>query len=303
MEPPAVDVGRPGEGTRREASGILQFAGVRYWTASLLPALAGTTLPFWLRPPGFSFRRFAAVEFFLATLLFHAGVSVLHARLEEPPTARRPGSGLVALGGGGILAACLLGLHLNRTAPGSIVLVFGVSMILTAALYVAPPVRLCRRVGREVLLSEALGMLPLLGAYLVQTGDLTRKVYLASLPLVVATGLWVWIDELITRPQDKRSGRGTMVLFFGPRFSGRLGTPALVGLLGATLIGAVGTRSLSPWALLGISALALAVTVALASWRAFDDPARLVAARRAASWAHLVTGAAIAVSPLIALFG
>ena len=42
---------------------VLYFAGVRYWTASVLPAIVGTTLPFWLRPPGFSFSWVGAIEF------------------------------------------------------------------------------------------------------------------------------------------------------------------------------------------------------------------------------------------------
>lgn len=71
-----------------EFSTLLNLAGFRYWTTSLLPALVGTVLPFWLRPPGFSFRLFAAIEFLLATVLVHAGFSFL-------------------------LAACLLGVYLN----------------------------------------------------------------------------------------------------------------------------------------------------------------------------------------------
>ena len=62
-------------GLSQSSPGFLHFAGFRYWTASLLPALMGTTLPFWLRPPGFSFRWLGALEFLIATLLFHAGFS------------------------------------------------------------------------------------------------------------------------------------------------------------------------------------------------------------------------------------
>ena len=31
-------------------AGLAHLAGVRFWTASILPALMGTTPPFWLRP-------------------------------------------------------------------------------------------------------------------------------------------------------------------------------------------------------------------------------------------------------------
>ena len=65
---------------------ILHFAGFRYWTASVLPAIVGTTLPFWLRPPGFSFRWLGAVEFLIATVLMHSGFSFLQARFEHRAT-------------------------------------------------------------------------------------------------------------------------------------------------------------------------------------------------------------------------
>jgi hypothetical protein len=59
---------------------VPRLAGLRYWTASLLPALVGTTLPFWLRPPGFSFRWAGELEFALATALMHSGFCFLQAR-------------------------------------------------------------------------------------------------------------------------------------------------------------------------------------------------------------------------------
>lgn len=69
------------------ARALLHFAGFRYWTASLLPALVGTTFPFWLRPPGFSFRLSAVIEFLFATLVIQAGFSFLLALFEGRATS------------------------------------------------------------------------------------------------------------------------------------------------------------------------------------------------------------------------
>ena len=134
--------------------GILDFAGVRYWTASLLPALVGTTLPFWLRHPRFeSFNWLGAIEFILATLLLHSGFSFLKARFDGDATSEWPESKLLGAGAASMVAACLIGLHLNTTVPDSIFLVFGLAAFFAGVIYVAPPFSFCKRPFGEVVIS------------------------------------------------------------------------------------------------------------------------------------------------------
>ena len=89
-----------------------------------------------------------------------------------------------------IAAASLLGLHLNsglrlhRSVYENIFAIYGLSAIFVGVLYVAPPFSFCRRAGGEIVVQRSLRLVPVLGAYLVQAGDLTRTGYLASLPLV-----------------------------------------------------------------------------------------------------------------------
>lgn len=283
----------------------LHLAGGRYWTASLLPALVGTTLPFWLRPPGFSFRWSGAVEFLFATVLFHAGFSFLQARFEGRSTARWPHARLLGHGCACIVLACVLGLHINAGlwlgphVHGHIFIAFGIAAVFAGLLYVAPPVRFSRRMGGEVVVALGLGMMPVLGAYLVQAGDLTRTVYLASLPLVVATGLWVWIDELISRPEDEKTGRRTLVVDFGPRFSGRVGVPALAALLVATVLVAMFSKSTSAWAVTALLGSGLTWRIVVVCRRGYSRPAAMIGARRDAFVLHLVTGGAVATSSLL----
>lgn len=287
--------------------GFLHYAGFRYWTASLLPALVGTTLPFWLRPPGFSFRWFGAIEFLIATVLLHAGFSLLHACFEGRSTAEWPRHRLLRAAAVCVVAACLVGLHINASlplgnaVPRAIFIVCGLSTLFAGVLYVAPPFSLCRRAGGEIVLCESLGLMPVLGAYLVQAGDLTRTVYMASLPLVVATALWVWTDELITRMDDEKEGRQTMVILFGPRFSGRFVVLALSILFYATLFLAVFTASITPWALVAVLSFELVRTIVAVSWKEYASPTRMLKPRRNAFRLHLATGIIIAASSLVAL--
>jgi 1,4-dihydroxy-2-naphthoate octaprenyltransferase len=235
---------------------FLTFAGFRYWTSSLLPALVGTTLPFWLRPPDFSFRLFAAIEFLFATVLIHAGFSFLLASFNGDTTSEWQKSRLLKYTGVCIMTACLLGLHLNSGltlhpgVPRSIFIIYGFVTFFVGILFVMPPTNLHQQMGREIVIAEGLGMIPVLGAYLVQVGDITRTVYLASLPLVVATGLWVWVEELASSSDDERTGRRTLVIDFALKFSARFGVLTLTAGFFGTLIAAVISASISPLTLI-----------------------------------------------------
>lgn len=287
-------------------SGVLDIAGSRYWTASLLPALAGTTLPFWLRPANFSIWWFGAIAFLIATVLFHAGFSLLRAGLGGLPTVDWPRSRLLKTGGICIIASCFLGLQLNQGlklhsgVPDYIFIVYGICVLFVGALYVVPPLNFCRRAGGEIILAKSLGFMPVLGAYLIQVGDITRKVYVAAVPLIIVTGLWVWIGELITRKDDEIQGRGTLVRMFGPRFSGRWVVPGLVILLYSSIVLAVISGTYSAFALLALLSIGTAKRVTVYSWHEYANPTAMLDAHKATCHLHLTVGIVVLTSSLLA---
>jgi hypothetical protein len=57
---------------------------------------------------------------------------------------------------------------LHKGVPGSIFIVYGISVLFVGALYVVPPFGFCRRAGGEVVICEGMGLVPVLGAYIVQ---------------------------------------------------------------------------------------------------------------------------------------
>lgn len=285
----------------------LHYAGFRYWTASVLPALVGTTLPFWLRPQGFSFKWLAAIEFLFATVLFHSGFSFLRARVKGEETNSRIKGQLLTSAVFCIVAACVLGalldndLDLHPGVPWYIFVVYGLTTFFVGVLYVLPPFTFFRRRGGEFIIAEGLGMIPVLGAYLVQVGDLTRTVYLASLPLVVATGLWVWIEELATWKEDQKTGRGTLILDFGPRFSGRYGVLFLSSMFVLTLFFAVFSGSVIWISMILLLFAGPVWRIIAASWKDYSDPGRMVEVRKTAFTLHFVTGSILAISSLVSL--
>ena len=206
-----------------------------------------------------------------------------------------------------ITAACLLGLHINSQlslhegVPGYIFIVFGLTTLFVGFLYTVPPLIFHHRMGGEIIIAEGLGMLPVLGAYIVQVGDLTRTVYLASMPIVVATGLWVWMEKLTNTQTDRKAGRKSMVLDFGLRFSGRVAVPALVLMFYAILAGAVWSGSIPPLSLLTLLAGGFAWKVISEAWDGYADPIRMAAARRNAFIFHLLVCSILASVPLLSL--
>ena len=294
----------PGRKSIKEIRSFLTLARSHYWTASLLPALVGTALPFWLRPPRFSFRLFAAIEFLIASVLVHAGFSLLLAYFEWNQESEWNKPKLLKYAGACIVIACLLGLHLNNKitfhqgVPKSTFIMYGLVTLIVGGIYVAPPISLNRRIGREIVIAEGLGMLPVLGAYLIQVGDITRTVYLASMPMVVATGLWVWMEELASKPDDEKASRRTLVIDFGLKFSSRFGVLALVTLFFETIIVAAFSGSASPLILTLLLASGLIWKIVSVSWNEYLDAARMVTLEKRAYLLHLTTGLIVATSSL-----
>jgi 1,4-dihydroxy-2-naphthoate octaprenyltransferase len=293
---------KPQGGQRHGGSAsVLYFAGFRYWTASVLPAIVGTTLPFWLRPPGFSFRWFGAIEFLVATVLMYSGFSFLQARFERRATSEWSESRLLGAAIGCIVVACLLGLHLSRFTTGGIFIVYGLATLFAGLLYVAPPVRFSQHAGGEIVVAMSLSLIPVLGAYLVQTGDLTRTVYMAALPIYAATGLWVWTGQMVSRSSDEEAGRETLVTVFGARTSGRVAVPVISASLCAALLLAVLSASTMPWALTALLSLGLMWRIVSVSWSDYADASQMLKVRTRAFIVHLAVCMIIAASSLAAV--
>ncbi len=288
------------------SSELLSFAGYRYWATSLLPALVGTTLPFWLNPPGFYFKWGSAILFLIASLLTHTGFSLLLAFFNNKTANSRTKSRLLLAALISLLVAIILGLCLNYTIQLNekvhdlIFIIFGVTVFFTGMLYVVPPFSLNRQIGGETILYFGFGMLPVIGAYLIQAGDLTRTVYIASMPIVVSMGLWVWLSELISKEEDKQSGRKTIVMIFTPLIANRFVTPLIIFILYATLILAVFARhSLNSLSLAALLSLVYAIKIIKISWYKSDDVEEIPKTNRYAFIIHFSICVIIIFSSLI----
>jgi 1,4-dihydroxy-2-naphthoate octaprenyltransferase len=94
---------------------------------------------------------------------------------------------------------------------------------------------------------------------------------------------------------DEKAGRKTMVIDFGPRFSGRYGVLALSILLFATLLLAVFSASVIPLTLIALFSIGFAWKIVRVSWNEYSCSERMFETRKNAFMLHLTTCSIIAV--------
>jgi 1,4-dihydroxy-2-naphthoate octaprenyltransferase len=91
----------------------------------------------------------------------------------------------------------------------------GVLGVCLAFFYHAPPLRLAYRGFGELAVALAYGPVIACGAYLVQRHTIDAPVLLASLPLGIAVGAFLWINEFPDARADAAAGKRTLVVRLG----------------------------------------------------------------------------------------
>jgi 1,4-dihydroxy-2-naphthoate octaprenyltransferase len=300
---------------------FLRAARTPFLTVSVLPVLIGSTLPFWLRPNGWSFTPWLMIEALVAIALLHLGANLGngyhdHVSGADPgnpnPGPLSGGSGLIVSGALPaafflrwsivfLAAGSVLGIHLNFVVPGNLILVLGIVGVVLAHFYTAPPVKLSYRGLGEVAVGLAFGVLPVVGAYYLQAQAFSWRVLLASLPITFAVVLVLWVNQLADIRADAAAGKRNLAVVSGHRAAGRVVVPVLAVLIFAALFGAVFTASLIPLTLVSVLAFGLIRTVVADCWNHHGKPEELAEAQSSALRLHLVLGIVIAGSALAAI--
>ena len=300
---------------------FLRAARAPFLTVAVMPVLVGSTLPFWLRPDGWSFSVARLIEAIVAIVLLHMGANLGngyydHVSGADPanpnPGVLSGGSGLItsgALPAGFFLKSsivCLalgaaLGLHLNFTVPGNFILILGIIGVALAHFYTAPPVKLSYRGLGELAVFLAFGILPVVGSYYVQAGTWSWRVVLASLPIAFATVLVLWVNQVVDCEPDRDTGKRNLAVVMGPAAAGRGAVLTLALLTFGSLFAAVFTAALIPLTLVAVLAFGLIRTIVADCWTQYKHPDRLAEASSSAIRLHLTLGIIIAGSALAAI--
>lgn len=126
------------------------------------------------------------------------------------------------------------------------VIYLGMLGVGLAFFYHAPPFKLAYRGLGELAVALAYGPVIAGGTYLVQTHDLDPAVVYASIPLALAIGAFLWINEFPDARADAAAGKRTLVV--------RLGRPRAARAFAAIVVAAYACVLLLPLAGLPIAA-------------------------------------------------
>ncbi len=120
----------------------------------------------------------------------------------------------------------------------------GVAGVALAFFYHAPPLRLAYRGLGELAVALAYGPVIALGTYLVQRHTLDTGALAASLPLALAVGAFLWINEFPDARADAAAGKRTLVVRLGrPRAARVFAAIIAVAYLGVLALPLAGL----PW--------------------------------------------------------
>ncbi len=187
-----------------------------------------------------------------------------------------------------LLLGSLIGLYLVSVV-GLPLLWLGLLGVVVAYFYVAPPLRLAHRGICEIAVGIAFGPVTVLGVYYVLTRTVDPPAVVLSLSLGLLVAGILWINEIPDIPADAAVGKRTLVVRLGvERATTAFGAIVLAAY--AILILGVVLFSLTPWALLALLALPLAIKPILGLRRAGADPHALIPSNAGMILATVVTG-------------
>lgn len=174
-----------------------------------------------------------------------------------------------------VCAALSLGPALYLAARvGPWVLVLGAFGAASGWLYTAPPIRLAARGWGEAIVAVDFGVLPVVGAYLVQTGRWSWLPLWVSLPLAVLVVAVLFVNQFPDIKADGVVGKRNWVVRLGARRASTV-YALLMALWPLTAIGAVWAGGAPKTMLLTLAGVPVGILAARAVFRNRDAPATM----------------------------
>lgn len=277
-----------------------------FFTATIVPILLGATIA-WARTGTFHLGLFLLTM--LGGLLLHAGTNVandyfdhrsgtddVNVEFVRPFTggSRMIQSGLLTpreVISGALAAfalACIVGVYLAYVR-GPLIILLGLFGIFSGFFYTAPPLNLVSKGIGEFFIGLNFGVLMTLGSFFVQTGRLSWEPVVAAIPVGLLIAGVLYINEFQDAPADGSVGKDHLVVRLG-RKKGALGYLVLLVTTYAVIVLAVLLRITSPFTLIALATLPVAIRAIGVARAHYDEYLKLVPANAATVFIHLLTG-------------
>lgn len=286
-----------------------------FFTATVVPVLLGACIA-WARTGAFHLGYFVLAM--VGALLLHTGTNVandyfdhrsgtddLNVEFVRPFTG---GSRMIQNGlltprevlTGALVAfalACAIGLYLAYVR-GPLILLLGIIGIFSGFFYTAPPFNLVSRGIGEFFIGLNFGVLMTLGSYFVQTGHLAWEPVVASIPVGLLIAGVLYINEFQDAPADGAVGKDHLVVRLGRRRAA-LGYTLLMGGTYTVIVLAAVLRITSPFTLIALATLPVAIRAVSVARAHYDEYLKLVPANAGTVFVHLLTGLLLSAAYLL----
>ncbi len=193
-------------------------------------------------------------------------------------------------------AALLVGVILLMIR-GPIILAFGLAGLFLGFFYTAPPFHLANRGLGEIAVGIGFGLIPL-GAYFVQTGAVSVRCVVATLPLALFTTAIILINEFQDFKADGIAGKRTLVVRLGRKNSVYLFALVIFSAFLPVIVGTI-AGLMPPSTLIVLLSLPLAVKAVANAGRHYDDPEKLSPSNGLTIACQALTGILLAAAYII----
>ncbi len=247
-------------------------------TASIVPVLVGTSAGFAVAG-SFNLALFMLALF--AIICLNLGANMANEYFDHLSgndwvnKNRGPfsgGTGLIQAGltsPKAVLIAAWLAFALTATAgmvmllitKSAFILALGLIGIFGGYFYTASPLRLGYRGAGEVMIAFLCGLLPVYGAYFLQTGTIDIVPLAPAIIVSLLIFLIILINEFGDLEADAAVNKRTLVVLFGPAAAAKIYTLALVAAYAVAIAATIVQPRMRPAGLLYLLTLPLAVAI------------------------------------------
>lgn len=295
---------------------VLLSTRLPFLTATIVPILLGTAAAAY----DGSFSLWLAILTLIGGAAIHIGLNVANDVFDAMsgadeanvnPTQYSGGSrviqrGLVTLRQmslvsiGGYVAGIAIGLYLVITQASVELLAIGVAGVFLSVFYTAPPFRLVHRGLGEITTAIGFGPLMVLGAYVVQTGELAWAPFVASVPVAILIALVLYVNEIPDRTSDALIGKRTLPVRWSPEAVTAAFLISVLAAFGSIVLGVA--AGVLPWpTLLALLVLPMALGVHRGIRENYGNPYALMATMGKNVQVHLLTGLLMFAGYIIAI--